>query len=100
MKHWTLLTVAIAMIACSPKNAVLSGDREILADGWTLSRSGASAKFDAKVPSTVAGTLSDAGFFAEDLMVGRNYEKVDKTIFDDTWTYTKLFAGKPGKGVQ
>jgi exo-1,4-beta-D-glucosaminidase len=98
MKHWTLLTVAIAMIACSPKNAVLSGDREILADGWTLTRAGASAQYDAQVPSTVAGALSDAGFFAEDLMVGRNYEKVDKTIFDDTWTYTKVFAGKPGKG--
>ena len=98
MKHWTLLTIAMMAIACSPKNAVLSGDREILADGWTLSRAGASAKYDAKVPSTVAGALSEAGFFQEDLMVARNYEKVDKTIFDDTWTYTRLFEGKPGKG--
>ena len=61
MKHWTLLTMAVMAIACSPKNAVLSGDRAILADGWTLSRAGASAKYDAKVPSTVAGALSDAG---------------------------------------
>ena len=85
-------------IACSPKNAVPCGDREILADGWTLSREGASARYDAQAPSTVAGTLSDAGFFQEDIMVARNYEKADKTIFDDTWTYTKLFAGKAGKG--
>ena len=98
MKNWTILAIAVAMIACSPKSAVLSGDREILTDGWTLSREGASEKYDAQVPSTVAGALSEAGFFAEDLMVGRNYEKVDKTIFDDTWTYTKLFAGKAGKG--
>ena len=99
MKSYSLLLLsAVAMIACSPKNAALSGDRAILADGWTLSRAGASAKYDAQVPSTVAGALSDAGFFKEDLMVGRNYEKVDKTIFDDTWTYTKLFDGKPGKG--
>ena len=98
MKHWTLLTLALAAIACSPKNAALSGDRELLADGWTLSREGASAKYDAQAPSTVAGTLSDAGFFQEDLMVARNYEKVDKTIFDDTWTYTRLFSGKAGKG--
>ena len=99
MKHITLfLFFALAMIACGPKNAALSGDREILADGWTLSREGASGKYNAQVPSTVAGALAEAGFFAEDLMVARNYEKVDKTIFDDTWTYTKLFAGKPGKG--
>ena len=90
--------MALAMTACSPKNAAPSGNRDILTDGWTLSREGASAKYDAKAPSTVAGTLSDAGFFEEDLMVARNYEKVDKTIFDDTWTYTKIFAGKPGKG--
>jgi exo-1,4-beta-D-glucosaminidase len=86
------------MIACSPKNAVPCGNRDFLSDGWTLSREGASVQFDAKVPSTVAGTLSDADFWGEDLMVARNYEKVDKTIFDDTWTYTTLFAGKPGKG--
>ena len=93
-----ILSLAMATIACSPNSAVPSGNREILADGWTLTRDGASAKYDAQVPSTVAGALSDAGYFAEDLMVGRNYEKVDKSIFDDTWTYTKLFAGKPGKG--
>ena len=90
--------LAVAMIACSPKNGAVCGDSQPLSDGWTLTRAGASAQYDAYVPSTVAGILSDAGFFAEDLMVARNYEKVDKTIFDDTWTYTKLFAGKPGKG--
>ena len=81
-----LFSLAVAMIACSPKNAVPGGNRDILTDGWTLSREGASENYDAQVPSTVAGALSEAGFFAEDLMVGRNYEKVDKTIFDDTWT--------------
>ena len=51
MKRFSLLLLsAVAMIACSPKNAVLSGDREILADGWTLSRAGASEKYDAQVP--------------------------------------------------
>ena len=93
-----LFSLAVAMIACSPKNAVPGGNRDILTDGWTLSREGASENYDAQVPSTVAGALSEAGFFAEDLMVGRNYEKVDKSIFDDTWTYTTLFAGKAGKG--
>ena len=86
------------MTACSPKNTVPSGNREILAEGWTLSREGATETFAAQAPSTVAGTLADAGYFGEDLLVGRNYEKVDQAIFDDSWTYTTVFAGKPGKG--
>ncbi len=86
------------MTACSPKNTVPSGNREILAEGWTLSREGASETFAAQAPSTVAGTLVDAGYFGEDLLVGRNYEKADKAIFDDPWTYSTVFAGKPGKG--
>ena len=86
------------MTACSPKNAVPSGNRDVLTEGWTLSREGASETFAAQAPSTVAGTLVDAGYFGEDLLVGRNYEKADKAIFDDPWTYSTVFAGKPGKG--
>ena len=98
-KYSAILMMALATIACSsPESAAPNGSRQVLADGWTLTRAGASAKYEAEVPSTVAGALSEAGFFAEDLMVGRNYEKVDKTIFDDTWTYTRLFSGKPAKG--
>ena len=98
-KYSAILMMALATIACSsPESAAPNGSSQVLADGWTLTRAGASAKYEAEVPSTVAGALSEAGFFAEDLMVGRNYEKVDKTIFDDTWTYTRLFSGKPAKG--
>ena len=97
MKRFFLL-LAVATTACSPKGMAPCGDSQPLSDGWTLTREGASDQFTVHVPSTVAGALSDAGFFAEDLMVARNYEKVDKAIFDDTWTYTKHFAGKPGKG--
>ena len=86
------------MTACSPKNVVPSGNRDVLTEGWTLSREGASETFAAQAPSTVAGTLVDAGYFGEDLLVGRNYEKADKAIFDDPWTYSTVFAGKPGKG--
>ena len=98
MKRIIFITLAVAMTACSPKNTVPAGNRDILADGWTLSREGASETFAAQAPSTVAGTLANAGYFGEDILVGRNYEKVDKTIFDDTWTYTTVFTGKPGKG--
>ena len=98
MKRIIFITLAMAMTACSPKNAVPAGNRHVLAEGWTLSREGASETFAAQAPSTVAGTLADAGYFGEGLLEARNYEKVDKTIFDDTWTYSTDFSGKPGKG--
>ena len=98
MKRILFITLAVAMTACSPKNTVPAGNRDVLAEGWTLSREGATETFAAQAPSTVAGTLVDAGYFGEDLLVGRNYEKADKAIFDDPWTYTTVFAGKPGKG--
>ena len=98
MKKIIFITFAVAMTACSPKNAVPSGNRDVLAEGWTLSREGASETFAAQAPSTVAGTLADAGYFGEGLLEARNYEKVDKAIFDDSWTYTTVFAGKPGRG--
>ena len=98
MKRILIITLAVAMTACSPKNAVPSGNRDVLAEGWTLSREGATETFAAQAPSTVAGTLADAGYFGEGLLEARNYEKVDKAIFDDPWTYTTVFAGKPGKG--
>ena len=98
MKRILFITLVVAMTACSPKNTVPAGNRDVLTEGWTLSREGASETFAAQAPSTVAGTLVDAGYFGEDLLVGRNYEKADKAIFDDPWTYSTVFAGKPGKG--
>ena len=97
-RFWTFLFLAVAVTACSPKNAALNGDRRQLADGWTLKPEGAAEKFAAKAPSTVAGTLADAGYFGEGLLEGRKYETIDKSIFDDNWTYTTVFPGKPGKG--
>ena len=87
----------VATIACAQEKPV-SGDRAVISDGWKLSREGVAMHYDAPVPSTVAGVLSEAGVFGDALLEGRNYEKVDKSIFDDTWTYATTFAGKPGKG--
>ena len=87
----------MASMACA-KVTPVSGDRTALSEGWTLSREGAAEKYAAQVPSTVAGTLYDNGFFGDGLLEGRNYEKVDKSIFDETWTYRTTFAGKPAKG--
>ena len=43
MKRIFLITLAVAMTACSPKNTVPSGNRDVLAEGWTLSREGRSS---------------------------------------------------------
>ena len=84
-------TIACAQVKTAP------GERDVLSDGWTLSRDGAAQRYDASVPSTVAGVLSEAGYFGDDLLEGRSYEKADKSIFDDTWTYATTFEGKPAK---
>ena len=72
MKRIILITLAVAMTACSPKNTVPSGNRDILADGWTLTREGSSEQFAAQAPSTVAGILADAGCFGEGVLEARN----------------------------
>ena len=92
-----LLSLAVVTAACAG-NAAPSGNRQVLTGGWTLTREGAAEKFSAQAPSTVAGTLYEAGYFGEGLLEGRAYEQVDKSIFDDTWTYTTTFTGKPARG--
>ena len=96
--YWILPLAMAAAIACAQEKPA-PGDRLALSDGWTLSREGAAQRYDATVPSTVAGALSEAGYFGDNLLEGRNYEKVDKSVFDDTWTYTTTFPGKPAKGL-
>ena len=94
---WIILLTAVA-VSCSAGVSSAPGDRMFLDSGWKLGHSGESVTYEASVPSTVAGTLDKAGLFGTDLLVGRNYEKVDKSIFDDEWTYSTTFAGKAGKG--
>ena len=92
-----ILMAMAATMACT-KVTPAAGDRTELSAGWTLSREGAAEQYAATVPSTVAGTLYEAGFWGKDLLEGRNYAQVDKAVFDDVWTYRTTFAGKPAKG--
>ena len=94
--YWILL-LAVSTAACA-KEKPAAGDRLVLGDGWTLKSAAVPQQFTASVPSTVAGTLYEAGYFGGNLLEARNYEKVDKAVFDDTWTYSTTFAGKPGRG--
>ena len=89
---------ALVLSACSANPGILlqPGDTFALNEGWTLSRSAGKENYAATVPSTVAGVLDQAGYFGKDLMVGRNYADVDKTVFDDTWIYKTTFPAPKG----
>ena len=90
MKVFRLILAASMLCACSGAASLQNGD-EMLLDSWTLNREGAAEQYDVKVPSTVAGALYDMGYFGEDILSGTAYYEVDKSIFDDAWTYKTTF---------
>ena len=93
-----LTLLAAAAFGCTRPAPLPCGDILTLDEGWRLSRAGSAEQWNATVPSTVAGTLYDAGFFGEGLLEGRAYAAVDKALFDDVWTYRTTFAAKPAAG--
>ena len=98
MKKIWILLFAAALSACTQNVQMNNGSNLILGDGWTLSRTGGPEKTTAIVPSTVAGALYASGFYGKDLLNGRNYASIDKTIFDDEWVYTTRFTARPAEG--
>ncbi len=98
MKKIWILLFAAALCACTQQAQVDNGSVLALGEGWKLSRTGGSESWPAVVPSTVAGTLSAAGYYGDDLLNGRHYADVDRTIFDDEWVYQTDFSAKAGKG--
>ena len=98
MKKFWIVFVAAAVCACTPQARPDNGSVLVLSDGWQLSRTGGPEKLAATVPSTVAGTLYAAGRFGDGLMEGRNYVKVDKSVFDDEWVYQTGFSARPAEG--
>ncbi len=93
-----LILLAAAAFACTRPAPLPCGDRLTLEEGWQLSRAGSAEQWSATVPSTVAGALSDAGYFGDGLLDGRAYAAVDKAPFDEVWTYRTSFAAKPAAG--
>ena len=98
MKKFWFVFIAAAVCGCTPQARPDNGSVLVLADGWQLSRTGGTEKLAATVPSTVAGTLYAAGRFGDDLLEGRNYAKVDKSVFDDEWVYATGFSARPAEG--
>ena len=96
MKRIAIILLSVLILGSSgvlPRNG---GSRLVLSDGWTLSRTGGPESCEASVPSTVAGALSEAGFYGADLLEGVNYKQADKSIFDGEWVYKTGFKARPG----
>jgi len=91
-----MAAVAVTVGCGSPR--VQPGDKVHFVDGWTLRCEKMDGSFEARVPSTVAGTLFDNGYYTESIFRDNNYKLLDKTLFDVPWTYTRHFSGKGMKG--
>ena len=98
MKKILILILAAAACSCTSAPRLDGGDVLKLDGKWTLSRDGGK-KYAASVPSTVAGTLYEAGVYGDDLLEGRNYAAVDKSVFDDEWTYSTEFQARTASGL-
>lgn len=105
LKAIGLFFVLLLIVSCK-KETEAKCEKIILSNGWKLhptdslinkgdiiSVVGQSVAgwYDAKVPSTVMGTLVDNGLYP-DLFVGDNIKKVDKIQFDSSWWYRKEFS--------
>lgn len=106
-KYFTFIIVSIIVcvnvMGCVNKN---TGNKQILlsenwkvqqsnrikADGKYLSQTGSSTNgwYNATVPSTVMGVLTENGLY-KDLLVGTNYKVGDKGVFDSSWWYRTTF---------
>ncbi|NVO21262.1 MAG: beta galactosidase jelly roll domain-containing protein [Bacteroidetes bacterium] len=65
---------------------------KIKGEGASISSPGISTKgwYSAEVPGTVMGNLTRNGLY-HDIFMGKNYQDIDKTPFDDSWWYRKEF---------
>lgn len=79
------------------ENWKVQQSKKILSNGEAISSETNNAEnwYNASVPSTVMGVLTANGLY-EDLFIGENYKKTDKTLFDDSWWYKTAFD-LPGK---
>lgn len=103
MNFINFLTAAVLAAGCT--DAVVNQDTDFtITDGWKIQSSeivGLEADalcmesaewYDAKVPSTVLGTLTGHGLYA-DAFVGTNYGKViDRDDFKEPWWYVNDFS--------
>ncbi len=104
MKFLVLVTFVLVMTACADAETAntgqiaLSGNWQVQSsakagtDGEAISGAGFSVEkwYDAKVPSTVMGVLTENGLYP-DLFTGTNYKDADRAPFDSSWWYRTTF---------
>ena len=86
-----MILLLAASVACSKAPELCGNGEMLLEDGWEIPSGPFGRSVPAKVPCTVAGALADAGYFGSDIFVNDNYSRVDKSIFDEEWTYSTSF---------
>jgi hypothetical protein len=108
MKFNFINLLAVAALAAGCTEAVVSQDTDFtITDGWKIQSSeivgldgealstkgaGEAAWYETTVPSTVLGTLTEHGLYA-DAFIGTNYDKViDRDDFKEPWWYINEFA--------
>lgn len=85
MKTNALLPLLFLFASCS------AGIGEQTLTSWTLQKEGSDEAISVTVPTTVAAALDDNGLLGENLFVGDNYFKQDKSQFDQAWTFATDF---------
>ncbi|MBA4277677.1 sugar-binding domain-containing protein, partial [Flavobacterium sp.] len=74
------------------ENWKVQQSKKISSNGITLTSAVTNSEswYKASIPSTVMGVLTANGLY-NDIFVGDNYTKIDKTQFDDSWWYKTEF---------
>ena len=81
-----LLTLAMMMIVAMPVEA----SELLLTDGWRVQSSATKKSYDAQVPSTIMGTLTQNGLY-KGILEGVAYKQYDSKPFSCSWWYRRDF---------
>lgn len=90
MNNKILLVLTLTLFSLTE---LYASNQMVLSDGWKIcpALEADGKMFDAKVPSTILGCLTDNGLYA-DAFVGDNYGKaIDREDFRQPWWYIKDF---------
>ena len=81
-----LFTIHCSLFTCFAQTQVLS-------DGWKVQSSQSKKVYNAQVPSTIMGTLTQNGLY-KGILEGVNYKQYDTKPFDCSWWYRRNFELK------
>jgi len=90
-KTLSLIFIASLLLSCTNSPELKGNGELLLNDGWKLTCEKVGKTFTVAVPSTVAGALTEVGYYPANILESDNYKNIDKSIFDETWTYTTTF---------